>query len=482
KIKNMLFISRDRLGIKPLYYYYDGEKIVFASEIKAILEDKTIPRIPNDEIVYGYLLYNLHDHSEKTFFKGIKSLPPGHSMVVRKNSMKIMKYWGIEIKSIKDSDEKYAINTRELLEDSIKLRLISEVPIGSCLSGGIDSTSIVSLINNVIKSGGNYDNTIGERQKTFSAVYKNNKIDESKHIENVISYTGAEKNFTYPTAKGLWKDIRKIVYHQDEPFIGPSIYAQWEVMKLASKKVKVVLDGQGSDEIFAGYMPYHIIHIMNLVKHGRILRAGQEFIKSADFIVPFIFNKSVFKKRDKTIKSMLNNIFVDKYNNIIQSKWKVKNLNDLLYLEVTKQSIPKLLRYEDRNSMAFSVEARVPFLDYRLVEYAFSMPEKQKIRKGWTKYVLRNAMKGIIPESVRKRRDKIGFDVPEKIWLLELKKPVKQLFASKSFSEIKYFDQIEVLKMFDKFCKGKLDDNYARVFWRIIILAIWHDTFIRKLT
>jgi asparagine synthase (glutamine-hydrolysing) len=178
---------------------------------------------------------------------------------------------------------------------------------------------------------------------------------------------------------------------------------------------------------------------------------------------------------------MLNEIFVEKYDNM-KSKWKVRNLNELLYLETTKQSIPKLLRYEDRNSMAFSIEARVPFLDYRLVEYVFSMPENQKIRKGWTKYVLRNAMKDIIPESVRKRRDKIGFDVPEKKWLLQLRKPIQQLFTSKSFGKIKYFDQIEVLKKFNLFCNGKLDDNYARVFWRIIILTIWHDTFIKKFT
>jgi asparagine synthase (glutamine-hydrolysing) len=478
--RKRLFLSRDRFGEKPLYYYFDGKKFVFASEIKAILQDKTIEKTPNDKIIYEYLVHGLHDHTEDTFFDGIKKLLPAHYMILDKNDMKIKRYWNFKVNKnfdfSSDKDKEYAKKFYQLLEDSIRLRLISEVPIGTCLSGGLDSTSVALIINKLLISEGVARDLIGEKQKTFSAVYNDKKIDERKYIEEVAKATGIEKNYVFPKSKKLWKEIKKLVYHQDEPFGGTSIYAQWNVMRLSRKKVKVVLDGQGGDELLAGYIPYYGIYFFNLWKKRKLFHLLKEFVLSLNLTLPFIKKFILESKKELDIKKMLDAAFVSKFDQKVRTKWKGNDLADFLYLEMTQNSIPRLLRYEDKNAMAFSIESRVPFLDHRIAEFIFSLPINQRIKNGWTKYVLRNAMKGIIPEKIRKRRSKIGFATPEVEWMRSLKKDIRNVFVSKKFGNRKYFNQKEILKKFDEFCEVKSDD-YASVFWRILNLEIWFRVF-----
>ncbi|MEM5829237.1 MAG: asparagine synthase (glutamine-hydrolyzing) [Candidatus Aenigmatarchaeota archaeon] len=483
KRKRILFLARDRFGIKPLYYYLDGKKFIFASEIKAILQDKSIQIMPNEKSIYKFLVYGFNDDEEETFFEGIKRLLPAHYMVVKKNDIKIKRYWKLKIgkrlKKFKNEDE-IAEQLYNLLEDSIKKHLISEVPVGTCLSGGIDSSLIVCVINKLLKKNGNLTKVIGEMQKTFSAVYDDKKIDERKYIEEIIKFTGVEKNYTFPSSKKLWKDLKKIVYFQDEPFLGPSIYAQWEVMKLASKKVKVLLDGQGGDEIFAGYIPYYGIYFRNLLKEKKYFQLLKEFLLSLDLTLPFVFKYFSQKRVESEIKKMLDENFVKKYEKKVKNKWIGNDLAKFLQLEITKTSLPRLLRYEDRNSSAFSIEARVPFLDHRIVEFVFSLPISMRIKNGWTKYILRKAVKGIVPEKIRWRRSKIGFAVPEKKWLIELKDKITKIFLSKEFESRKYFNQEEIVRKFKYFCEGKLNEEHARIFWRILVLEFWFRVFLNR--
>lgn len=479
--KKKLFLSRDRFGEKPLYYFDDGKKFVFASEIKAIISDENIERMPNDKIIYQYLVYGLHDQDENTFFKNIKRLPPAHYMTVDEKGIKIKKYWDLKINDKIDfsskNDEEYAKKFYEILEDSVRMRLISEVPIGTCLSGGLDSTTIVTIINKLLKSKGVSEKLIGKRQKTFSAVYKNKEVDEREYIEEVAKKTRLEKNYVFPNSKDLWKDIEKLIYYQDEPFGGPSIFAQWDVMKIAAKKVTVVLDGQGGDELLGGYIPYYGIYFFDLWKRKKLLRLSKEFVSSLDLTLPFIKKFVIRSRSENEMKVLLNQDFNSKFGNEVKSKWNGNSLADFLYFEIIKNSIPRLLRYEDKNSMAFSVEPRVPFLDYRLVEYISSLPVNQRIKNGWTKYILRNAVRSIVPEKIRKRRSKIGFSVPEKKWLLELRKQVEKMFSSKVFKSRKYFNQERIFSKFQQLSEGKMGEEYVRFFWRIIILEKWLEVF-----
>ena len=486
KNKKQLFLSRDRLGIKPLYYYFDGKRLIFASEIKAIILDKSISRIPNDRTIYEYLVHGLHDYTEQTFFSQIKRLLPAHNLLVDENGVQVQRFWDIqyvnnEIESSRMDDDVCAERFLELFKDSVRLQLTSEVPIGTCLSGGLDSASIAYMINQLLVLNTEVIKVIGEQQKTFTACFEDEQIDERKYAKEVIAQTRANGNFVLPSSEQLWEDIRKLVYFQEEPFMSSSVYAQWCVMKLASQKVKVVLDGQGGDELFAGYALYYLAFIHDLWKGKKIGSFIKELLLSLDITSPYIkrYLSSSYSKRLSEIKKLLNDEFISKFSSITETLPKYEDLPTLLYGEITRTSLPALLRYEDKNSMAFSIEARVPFLDHRLVEYIFSLPTTQKMKNGWTKRILRNAMKGILPENIRKRKKKIAFATPEAAWLRELGKEIREVFSSHEFGERKYFNQREILKKFDEFCRGKSGD-YANIFWRILNLEMWLRIFIDK--
>ena len=496
--KKVLFGARDRLGVKPLYYFCDKDRFIFASEIKAIIAHPEVKAKPNDKIVWDYLMQNgLVDHSEETMFSGIMDLRGGHSFTIANGKIKIEKWWDLDHEKTThySSDRDYQEKFRELFFDSIKLRLRSDVPIGSCLSGGLDSSAIVCVVNKYLKD----ENTaqIGKWQKTFSAVYNAKKYqgcDETPYIREVIRKTQAQPYFTRPSGEKLSKEIEKLVWHQDIPFGSTSIYAQWNVFRLASEhKMKVMLDGQGSDEFMAGYLFYREIYLLQMLKSFQLI----EFAKGISHY-DFKANKFAFKDFTNSLlaRGILGKTLASRYRShqrefeIFDPSWQQKYhhnyslkptgdvFKNALYTSA-KIGLASLLRYEDRNSMAFAIESRVPFLDYRLVEFLYSLPHNQKIRGGKTKWIMREALAGILPQKIRNRHDKIGFATPEKNWIREnLAKEFKQTFNSESFRSRGYFQPNKIGRAFDAFLKGETEDY--RFFWRLYNMEIWFRTFIDK--
>lgn len=488
-----LFCARDRMGIKPFYYYLDDNKFSFASEIKAILVDDSIERKPNDQIIYEYLRHGKLDHTEDTFFDGIKHLMPAHYIIIENSDIKIHRYWDLDTSNYsKDADDQEsAEKLLELFKNSVKIRLRSDVPLGTCLSGGLDSSSIVCILNDLL--------TDKFKQKTFSSCFEDETYDERRFIKYVTEKTNTESNFVFPSGETLFEEILNLVWHQEEPFVSTSIYAQWNVMRLSKENdVKVLLDGQGADELLAGYHLYFGGFYLDLLKSIQFLTlmketmyfvnyySYSELFRIASMALRYIIPESIMSLLRSSVNTpkWLDRDFVRLHSKKVShksySKQKFdKQLDEELYQRLTSTSLPALLRYEDKNSMAFSIEARVPFLDYRLIEYISSLPSSQKIKNGATKIVLRNAMKGILPEEVRNRMDKMGFVTPENIWLrTTLKDEITGILGSESFKNRKYFNSRELQREYEEYCKA--EKNTSSIIWRWVNLELWFRVFIDK--
>lgn len=476
-----LFLARDHFGIKPLYYHHDGDgSFLFASEIKALLEWPGLKRAANDEIVYEYLLYGWHEHRPETFFQGIKKLPAAHYMVVDETGIRIERYWDISIQQ-ESADNDFPHEAREfgdLLEDSVQRRLISDVPVGSCLSGGLDSSAIVCIMDRLLKKSVPESEAIGDRLKTFSAVYPGEHLDEREYIDEVLRETDAEGNFIFPAHDDFFAELEKFVYHQEEPFVSTGPYAQWCVMRDVARKVKVVIDGQGADELMAGYTPYFFVYFQQLKSEHRYLTMLREMLAARDVALPFFRNylSDRFKPGRKVeARSLVAPGFYEGFQPDRRQRHAAKSLRGRLYEDVFVHSLPALLRYEDKNSMAFSVESRVPFLDPRLVEYIFSLPPEAIIGSGWNKRVMREALAGILPEKIRRRRWKVGFTTPEMAWLVARKDLVNDIFNSESFNSRPYFEAAAVRSTFERICDGTAEETLA--IWRVLNLEVWLRVF-----
>jgi asparagine synthase (glutamine-hydrolysing) len=470
--KQSLFCSRDRFGIKPFYYTFTNDSFLFASEIKALLVHPDVGKSPNDETVSMFLAYGIQDYSEMTMFEGIYQLKPSHNMIL--NDLKLFqqfKYWDLEITSdlkikyFDDHDDEIKRIFGNLLYQSIKLHLQSDVPIGTCLSGGIDSSTIVKIIESM---GIN-------NQKTFSSVFiDDEKFDESNYMEKVISGTDISFYLTTPYPEDLIKNINNLIYIQDEPFGSLSIYAQYCVMREASGKVKVLLDGQGADELMGGYIGYQYSYIQTLLSDFHFYTALKELIFNLKYHYDYFkYSRSQIKTRRERMKVLK----ILPKNPINRYKGK---LNEILHNELFYNNLPALLHYEDRNSMAFSIESRVPYLDIDIVKFTSTMPYNQKIRNGISKIILRNTIKGVVPENIRNRIDKMGFVTPEERWMSEeMMDFVFDIFQSNSFKERKYWDWIKVNKEYYlNFIQGNAP--YSHEFWRIACTELWLRKFFDK--
>jgi len=486
KKKNILFLARDRFGIKPLYYFFDGERFIFSSEIKGILAHK-IKRKANDKIIFDYLFHGLLDHSNETFFDGILKLMPTRYLIfdLTKKEIKIKRYWDIEGGCQREEGDVIQ-KVRESFTDSVKIRLRSDIPVGSCLSGGVDSSSIVCTIAELLK------NEIGQF-KTFSAVFPGKEVDESNYVDIVIQKRGVDAKFTYPSRNEMLNEIKEVIKLQEEPFNSTSIYAQYRVMKCANENgIRVLLDGQGSDELLAGYIPLINYYLFELIEKFRWIRFIKEFHQYAKnhkvglleilkylFYIPAPkFLKYQLMKR--IYAPWIDSDFFAKHANKSQNPLiDVKDLNSMLYKRLTINLI-ELLRYEDKNSMYFSIEARTPFLDYRLVEFICSLPSDMKVRDGTTKYIFREAMKGILPEEIRTRQDKIGFQTPEEEWFREeeVKSFVRDIIESESFRKRPYWDTKCVKKEFEEHASG--NKNISSQIWKWVNLELWLREFIDR--
>jgi asparagine synthase (glutamine-hydrolysing) len=491
---NRIFCSRDRAGVKPFYYVYDGKRFCFASEIKALLKIDGFKIEPNEQMVADYLFLGLIDHTRETFFKDIYQLRPGEYLLLEKNELTVQPYWEMggneeHLPRISDYVEKF----RFLFQDAIRLRLRSDVPIGSCLSGGLDSSSIVCSANQLMFDGQNIDRRlVGERQKTFSSCFEESAYDERKFIEEVITRTGAEKNFVFPNGKDFLNDLNQLIWYQEEPFGSTSMYGQWKVMKLAGEKeVTVILDGQGGDELLAGYLPsfyYLFLQAWSDFDIRLLTKEGMGFLKYHSALVPRAFAslmprrlRMFFAGLDQDGEGWAEERFRKSYYRSFPWERKFENrLDNYLYHTFRFLILPALLHCEDRNSMAFSLESRLPFLDYRLVEFSFSLPAHLKMNGGVTKVILREAMKGTLPEMIRRRMDKIGFATPEDIWFrTSMREWIEAIFSSKSFAERGYFNVPRVKQTFLEYCARKRNNSF--IIWRWVNLELWLRTFIDKM-
>lgn len=410
KTTQQLFCARDRFGEKPFYYHYvPGKHFYFGSEMKTLWaigvrhdKDSVMTSIyaRNDKV------YDEQDMS-RTFYADIKQLDGAHYVIVDADChAKITSYYsldGIEINNSL-SREKAAEQFYELLLTSVRLRLRSDVPVGSSLSGGLDSSSIVMLID--------YLKGRDATQNTFSARFKNFEKDEGQHIDEVVrACKSVQAHNVWPSGDDMRDVFDKLVYHQEEPFISSSMYAQWKVMECAKQNDTIVLlDGQGADEYLAGYLPYYRLYLQQLF-YNNYKKYDQEWHAYKDL------RRSELRRMeaDESFKMKMG-----RYKRKLLGQampYSTTALRDGLKHDTLQAGLKELLRYADRNAMAHSREVRLPFLSHHLVEFVFSLPDDYKLHQGWTKWILREAMKTTLPQSIVWRLDKIGYEPPQQTWL-----------------------------------------------------------------
>jgi len=500
KKKNILFCARDRFGVKPFYYFFDGENFAFASEIKPLIALPFVNTAPNSENIIPYLYFGLHDFGEQTFFQGIKQLLPGHFLIfdINTKSLEIKRYYEIrsnsELGTYDEGKAKlYSEEFFNLFKDAVKLRLRSDVPAGTSLSGGLDSSSIVCMMSHLLKTEPEYQKVTGKKIKSFTADFHNFHLSEKKYVDEILLHCdNIEGYFVYPDADMLKKDLYDLIYYQEEPFGSLSIYAQYCVMKLAKNSgVKILLDGQGGDELLAGYIHKHVpLLFANYISRGRILDLLKEkYYLNIRYLLSAIFlflPKSIQYKYLKLINNRYLLNYDGKIEEIIQNTlfkgFEIKSLNENLRNEIITR-LPRLLKYEDRNSMAFNIETRLPFLDYRLVEYLLNVPAVYKIHNGYSKFILRYSMEGILPEKIRTRKDKIGFEVPQKEVLMGLHEHLElEILRDEAVSDflIQYVDINKVKNNYNALVMREKQGPLNGILWRIWNLGLWWKQFFKK--
>lgn len=493
--RNLLFGARDRFGVKPLYYYNDQDFFVFASEMKALAKFPLARTGINPAAVFDYLVLGWEENKEDGFLKNIFEINPSFAFSYNLITAQFKK-WQYYTLAYTDEwaafDEKrleeYAEKTRERLFNAIALRLRSDVPVGSCLSGGLDSSTIVCLINRIIEKDGR--TPVGERQKVFTASYDRDDIDESRWARLVVERTRTSWYQTFPKGEEFLDDLEGLVYTQDIPFGSTTIYAQYRVMKLASESgIKVLLDGQGGDELFTGYKSYYVAFYTEMLKKFYLGKIFREIKNLRNSPVSINYLVSSFAKlwgatvlpgflRRTAIKIMgrenayVNTDFWNAHKDRLDMiKERIPtSLNHMLHGYITGLKLKTLLRYADRNSMRFSVETRTPFADdIDLIEYAFQIPSPYKIHNGWSKYLLRQMTSGLLPEEIRLRKDKIGFATPEYRWLNETKDVLRN-YITAGVGE--FIDADKMTRDWDRLMKNQSRNGITNL-WRFINFAVW---------
>jgi asparagine synthase (glutamine-hydrolysing) len=473
--RRKLYLVRDRFGIKPLYCHLDDAQLVFASEIKAIRV--LYPAKMNDRRIAEFLWFRPYKSNE-TFFDGINQVMAAHyvEVDVATKRLEATRYW--QLSKVNMSYEKTDLigATKafyQLFEQSIKFHMRSDVPVGTCLSGGLDSSSIVCLSQKLLREGALAEKGLErtEKLKAFSSAPQEKRISEVPYVEEVVRYSEVEPHFTTPTFDDFLKDFEELVSIHDEPFQDPSVYMQYRVIKLAKKNgIKVLLDGQGGDECLAGYQRYVGDYLRDLIREKKYFRALVSFFGTLDLTGPFFWR--YFRKRFGTRQRTLEEVITVNRPPERPLEYETNNLANRLRYDLLAGSIIELLKYEDTNSMAFSIESRVPFLFHPMIEYLFKLPMSTKINGRWTKYILRESMKGILPERIRMRRSKLGFPAPSEEWAKKLIKERTGLCVE----TVTYAKDYVNLKNFEALCrsilaKGRPED--VELFWRILILSKW---------
>ncbi len=474
--KHIVFASRDRFGIKPFLYFHDGKYFAFASEQKALLKFSRVPKEPNINDAKRYLIWGMQNFSEECMFEGIKRLLPSNNLLFNMDTgdLKTYEYWKIEPntrRAVYDEKkaEEYSDRFRELFTDAVRLRLISDVKVGTALSGGIDSSSVVYTVNELMKD--QKISSIGDVQYTFSAVYGNYRVDESKWIDIVAKDTNVKSLKIVPDHEDLAKGIEVLAYVHDEPFDSTSTYAQYRVMSLVkSSGVTVTLDGQGGDEIAGGYPLYFPIMLLENFPNRTFFSEFRN-LKKANTTTGLFFRTIATKYANGIAqRRYFEEISKGLFNHEIgfipyggKSKAEFSHMNLRAWSDM-REELVDLLKTADRNSMAFSIESRFPYLDYRLVEFAMSIPSAYKIHNGWTKYLSRKSFEELIDKRILWRADKLGFPTPQKEWF-------EEGFAR--FAK-KYILNSNFLKAMDVNTHAEF---FHKTLWRLVNLAAWAKVF-----
>jgi asparagine synthase (glutamine-hydrolysing) len=493
-----LVFSRDRFGIKPLYYTIRNRVLYFASEIKALLACKNIPCLPNENTVAHFLLTGLLDVTRDTFFEGILSFPPAHWAEVplgeQSPEFRPKAYWSFPNSRFAGTEQEAVQQFQTLFLDAIRVHSRSDVPVGTCLSGGIDSSAIVCSSEILRK-----EHKIPSYSHTaFGYCPTDEDLSEKRFMEEVIKTTGVRMHFVEVEPQDVDVSLSEILKVQDEPFGSASIMAQWFIFRRARQEgMTVMLDGQGADEVLGGYHYYfntlagYLLRRLAIARFYSLRKTYEKEIGPFQLsfqavigrMIPRPFQRLAFVARKLIISSavtnpmstMLSNELVSEYREFVSEADSLPlSLDEALKRDVQSLSLPALLRYEDRNSMAHSIEARVPFLDHRLVDFAFTLPDELKIHEVTTKYILRQGMKGTLPESIRNRKDKIGFRASPDLTFYLASQHLASLSRNETEYEQRWFDSTGVERMLNGSDRSLQTEFFL---WRIVNTKLWARQF-----
>ncbi|MEO8665595.1 MAG: asparagine synthase (glutamine-hydrolyzing) [Ignavibacteria bacterium] len=487
--KNKIFFaSRDRFGVKPFYYYLDNDSLIFSSEIKAILKVNNITNA-NHGKVFDYLSYGYKTSNGETFFEDIKELKPAHNLIILNKEIRFVKYWDPEKYELKNESAEDAL--RSLVHDSVKIRYRSDVPVSILLSGGLDSTIIAKTTDELIE----VHELQSESVTAFTAVFPGFMYDESAAVKEFLATCKHITPFEIlPDNKHLLGSINDFVYGMGEPVFSTTSFAHYILMKEIKKQnVKVVLNGQGSDEVWSGYDRYFIGYFLLdllLSEPKNFLKQMNSISEKMKFSVKYILAQTAkaalsrryssyfrAKYREKIIDTLSKDFFTANYNyfsNPDYKKLSSGNLSGYMKYNLQHQGFSQILHYEDHSSMQSSIEMRSPFIDYRLIELAFTLPTEKKIDHGVTKKILREVFKDKLPDSIINNYRKIGFATPFEDWMNEpgTKTFIDNVLNSRSFSDRKIFKAAKIRKIFND---SKINKNFP--FWRVINLELWSNAY-----
>lgn len=492
KVEDEIFFTRDRLGIKPLYICHLKDKILLCSEPKAAVTSNFVKFEPNEEAIFDFLAFGERDHTVSTFFQNVSRIPPGTFGIIKKDMTIVYEeYWNIknnQVKNLTDLKMEDIVNkVDELINEAIKYRLISDVPVGTSLSGGIDSSLVAALANKY------HDNKF----TSVSAIFEGEEIDESKFSKLIVKENNLKGVFTSPNSDEVINQLDKILEIQGEPIGSMSPLVQYFVMKEAKKNnLTVMLDGQGADELFAGYTHYIDTYFKELsgnLHWRKLYRKYKEHMAFSErdikhkILIQIIFKgvlekilpQKIYEHRIKRNKLKLfkEGVFEKYYEGKRVKLPKRLSLKESLLYSTTISSLPNLLMYEDRNSMAFSIEARVPYLDHNVVEFMASLKTDQIYEIMISKVILRKISERYIPEDIAWRKDKIGFAAPEKKWMQKLKTEIHNRLSENSwvmnFANFNYLNEL-----FENF--ENLSIHEYRYIWRCYSVEWWYNKFLNS--
>lgn len=484
------FVARDRFGEKPLYYAtLPGKGVIFASEIKAILAHPEISFSPCDITMLNYISHSENIYEEnKTFYKGIVKFPIASAALLDNQGhiKTIFSYWQPNLQ-VKENFDRKRTDVYEkflyLFKKSITLRMRADVSLGMCLSGGLDSSAICSLMPELIS-----EKRVLESLNSYSVRFDSDPtISEGEYIDCVLDKTGLKNIAVSPDESNLLSDIEKLYWHQEEPFLSSSMFLEYKLYEaIKQNNTPVILDGQGADELFGGYQNYFRLFQLDLLQSGSFLNLAKD---------TYCFNKRLLNESKKYVdsKRRFNHKIAYNFFELIAVYFKrrmskqnsIKNITaqgyfrGMIEYNIRSRSLPAQLHSADRNSMAFSIETRFPFLDYELVDYCLSLDTQYFMHEGWTKYILRRSLQGILPKKVQWRAHKVGFAPPQDVWLRQgLKEWAYHHLFEGNLSHFPQFSFEKTKQMWDKHQRASHD--YSWELWRWISLNQWLEANTQK--